>query len=72
MDIPFLLFVKGSHTEGQQHQLTRVTALLIRTTDARDAHRYRRAYEVSLLIQFKFQPVTKYVRPYGTALYCYP
>ena len=23
-----------------------------------------------LLMQFKFQPVTKYVRLYGTALYC--
>ena len=31
---------------------------------------------MSLLMQFKFQPVTKYVRPYGMALlilfYCYP
>ena len=26
---------------------------------------------MSLLMQFKFQPVTKYVRPYGTALYYY-
>ena len=26
---------------------------------------------MSLLIQFKFQPVTKYVRPYGPALYCF-
>ena len=26
---------------------------------------------MSLLMQFKFQPVTKYVRPYGTALYCF-
>ena len=26
---------------------------------------------MSLLMQFKFQSVTKYVRPYGTALYCF-
>ena len=26
---------------------------------------------MSLLMQFKFQPVTKYVYPYGTALYCF-
>ena len=26
---------------------------------------------MSLLMQFKFQPVTKYVRPYGMALYCF-
>ena len=26
---------------------------------------------MSLLMQFKFQPVTKYERPYGTALYCF-
>ena len=26
---------------------------------------------MSLLMQLKFQPVTKYVHPYGTALYCF-
>ena len=26
---------------------------------------------MSLLMQFKFQPVTKYVCPYSTALYCF-
>ena len=26
---------------------------------------------MSLLMQFKFQPVTKYVCPYGTTLYCF-
>ena len=26
---------------------------------------------MSLLMQFKFQPVTKYVCPYGTVLYCF-